>query len=133
MTFYLGEIPTPFSKQKLIENLIALFKKDEVQQTIITSISIQELYFCACIILIETCTFEILSDKDVFNETVMLSLRTARGLDLAELDQALLAEARHSFDAAIASGNLVPTPEGRLRIPSDRFFISDFAIIGEFL
>ncbi|MBQ7613280.1 MAG: hypothetical protein IJU92_09505 [Spirochaetaceae bacterium] len=62
MTFYLGEIPTPFSKQKLIENLIALFKKDEVQQTVITSISIQELYFCACIILIETCTFEILSD-----------------------------------------------------------------------
>lgn len=77
--------------------------------------------------------FEILSDKDVFNETVMLSLRTARGLDLAELDPALLAEARPAFDAAIASGNLVPTSEGRLRIPSDRFFISDFAIIGEFL
>lgn len=78
-------------------------------------------------------SFEILSDKDVFNETVMLSLRTARGLDLAELDQALLAEARPAFDAAIASGNLIPTPEGRLRIPSDRFFISDFAIIAEIL
>lgn len=78
-------------------------------------------------------SFEILSDKDVFNETVMLSLRTARGLDLAELDQALLAEARPAFDAAIASGNLVPTPEGRLRIPSDRFFISDFAITEEIL
>lgn len=78
-------------------------------------------------------SFEILSDKDIFNETVMLSLRTARGLDLAELDQALLAEARPAFDAAIASGNLVPTPEGRLRIPSDRFFISDFAITEEML
>ena len=78
-------------------------------------------------------SYELLSDKDVFNETVMLSLRTARGLDLAELDQALLAEARPAFDAAIASGNLVPTPEGRLRIPSDRFFISDFAIISEIL
>ena len=78
-------------------------------------------------------SFEILSDKDVFNETVMLSLRTARGLDLAELDQALLAEARPAFDTAIASGNLVPTPEGRLRIPADRFFISDFAIIAEIL
>ena len=78
-------------------------------------------------------SFEILSDKDIFNETVMLSLRTARGLDLAELDQALLAEARPAFDAAIASGNLVPTPEGRLRIPSDRFFISDFAITEEIL
>lgn len=78
-------------------------------------------------------SFEILSDKDVFNETVMLSLRTARGLDLAELDPALLAEARPAFDAAIASGNLIPTPEGRLRIPSDRFFISDFAIIAEIL
>ncbi len=77
--------------------------------------------------------FEILSDKNIFNETVMLSLRTTRGLDLAELDQALLAEARPAFDAAIASGNLVPTPEGRLRIPSDRFFISDFAITEEIL
>ena len=63
----------------------------------------------------------------------MLSLRTARGLDLAELDQALLAEARPAFDAAIASGNIVRTPSGRLRIPSDRFFISDFAITEEIL
>lgn len=78
-------------------------------------------------------SFEILSDKDIFNETVMLSLRTARGLELAELDPTLLAEARPAFDVAIASGNLVPTPEGRLRIPSDRFFISDFAIIAEIL
>ncbi|MBQ7576469.1 MAG: radical SAM family heme chaperone HemW [Bacteroidales bacterium] len=78
-------------------------------------------------------SFEILSDKDVFNETVMLSLRTARGLDLAELDPTLLAEARPAFDAAIASGNLVRTPSGRLRIPSDRFFISDFAITEEIL
>ena len=78
-------------------------------------------------------SYELLSDKDVFNETVMLSLRTARGLDLEELDPTLLAEARPAFDAAIASGNLVPTPEGRLRIPADRFFISDFAIISEIL
>ncbi len=78
-------------------------------------------------------SFEILSDKDIFNETVMLSLRTARGLDLAELDQALLAEARPAFEAALASGNLIRTPSGRLRIPSDRFFISDFAIISEIL
>lgn len=78
-------------------------------------------------------SFEILSDKDIFNETVMLSLRTARGLDFAELNPALLAEARPAFEAAIASGNLIPTPEGRLRIPSDRFFISDFAITEEIL
>jgi oxygen-independent coproporphyrinogen-3 oxidase len=78
-------------------------------------------------------SYELLSDKDVFNETVMLSLRTARGLDLAELDQALLAEARPAFEAALASGNLIRTPSGRLRIPSDRFFISDFAIIAEIL
>ena len=56
-----------------------------------------------------------------------------RGLDLAELDPALLAEARPAFDAALASGNLIRTPSGRLRIPSDRFFISDFAIISEIL
>lgn len=78
-------------------------------------------------------SFEILSDKDLFNETVMLSLRTARGLDLDALDPHLLEEARPAFDAAIASGNLVRTSEGRLRIPPERFFISDFAIIGEIL
>ena len=63
----------------------------------------------------------------------MLSLRTANGLDLSELNPTLLADARPSFEAALASGNLIRTPSGRLRIPSDRFFISDFAIIAEIL
>ncbi|MBO4572107.1 MAG: radical SAM family heme chaperone HemW [Bacteroidales bacterium] len=80
-----------------------------------------------------TDSFEILSDKDVFNETVMLSLRTARGLDLAELDPQLLEETRPAFERAVACGNLVRTPDGRLRIPPERFFISDFAIIGEII
>ena len=78
-------------------------------------------------------SFEILSNKDIFNETVMLSLRTARGLDLAELDPQLLDEARPAFERAVACGNLVRTPEGRLRIPPERFFISDTAIIGEII
>lgn len=71
---------------------------------------------------------EILSDRDVFNETVMLSLRTAEGLDAGALKKdfpEFYAETAAAFAAAVENGDLVAAPSGRLRIPADRFFVSD--------
>ena len=59
---------------------------------------------------------EHLTDNDVFNERVMLSLRTARGTD-SELIQG-------------AVRGLEPAPDGRWRIPENSWFISDAIISG---
>ena len=69
---------------------------------------------------------ETLSDRDAAVETLMLGLRTAEGLPeewlRAHGDPAIL-------DSLLAEGALVriPCPAGRarLRIPEDRFFVSD--------
>lgn len=71
---------------------------------------------------------ETLSDRDVFNETVMLSLRTAEGLDTAELERDFPQFSngfRASLDAMVSAGNLEPASAGRLRIPAGRLFVSD--------
>ena len=40
MTFYLGEIKTPFNKQNLIDDLSAFLRKESVQEKIFLRISI---------------------------------------------------------------------------------------------
>ena len=65
---------------------------------------------------------ETLSDEDVRTETLMLGLRTADGLPEAWLrDNANPA----LIDALLAAGSLVRHRGASLRIPEDRFFISD--------
>lgn len=66
--------------------------------------------------------FETLSPEDVRIETLMLGLRTSRGLDEAAAN--CLADAAALADM-ISEGALVHSPGGRLRIPEDRFFVSD--------
>ena len=62
--------------------------------------------------------YEELSEEEIREETVFLGLRTARGVDAALLDPGRAAE-------MLADGRLEHTPEGRLRIPEDRWFVSD--------
>ena len=78
---------------------------------------------------------EQLDGRDHFNEYIMTSLRCAEGLDLEHIEQrfgklfceTLLVRA----DAWLASGDLVA--EGsRLRIPAERFLVSDAVIEGFF-
>lgn len=89
---------------------------------------------------------ETLSDTDLANEQVMLSLRTAAGLDLESLAPAHLAALRPTLDAMLADGRLerVPSPaaspapaasptKNGLRIPADRLFVSDSIISDLFL
>lgn len=75
---------------------------------------------------------ETLSDEDVFNEGVMLSLRRAEGLDMGAPDGPLPAGFRAALDALVEKGCLLR--EGsHMRIPEDRWFVSDDIIGGLFL
>ena len=68
---------------------------------------------------------EVLTQEQLVMERVMLGLRTAKGVseeflrancDISQIDEALLC------------GNLVASEDGRIRIPEERFFISDSII-----
>ena len=72
---------------------------------------------------------EILTKEQVGMERIMLSLRTASGITEAELRRISRPGA---VDRMYAAGNLVRLPNGNLRIPENRFFISD-AVISELI
>ncbi len=73
--------------------------------------------------------YEKLSEEQLVLERIMLALRTAAGIPTSFLYEHCAPEV---LDRAIAAGNLVSTHthEPCLRIPEDRFFISD-SIISE--
>jgi len=67
---------------------------------------------------------EVLSAREAAEETIMLALRTAAGLPLSTLRAISPATA---IDALLSEGALqiVPGPDPFVRIPEDRFFVSD--------
>jgi coproporphyrinogen III oxidase-like Fe-S oxidoreductase len=68
---------------------------------------------------------EILDDEQIALEKVMLALRTSEGIS----ESYLMANCQASaVEAALAEGNLVRTSDARIRIPENRFFISDAVI-----
>lgn len=69
----------------------------------------------------ENVTVEELSDADLANERVMLSLRTAVGLPLEEIPE----QSRPLAERLLRNGELELSGEGRLRIPASRLFVSD--------
>ena len=70
---------------------------------------------------------EILDQEQVAMEKIMLGLRTSAGVEETYL---LANGAADAVGEAIKNGLLVRLPDGHLRIPEDRFFISD-SIISE--
>jgi len=72
---------------------------------------------------------EILSEEDRTVETIMLALRTDIGIDEAYLRKNSIPD---TVDAMLKNGSLVPAGKGRLRIPEDKFFVSN-AIIREII
>ena len=61
---------------------------------------------------------EVLSEKEIREEEIMLGLRTAKGIPAEGLDATKAAE-------MLADGRLAQLPDGRLRIPENHWFISD--------
>ena len=70
------------------------------------------------------CGSELLQGRDMFNESVMLGLRTVAGLDLRTLDPYLLREVQPELRHHIQTGNLVQEGD-TIRIPSRKLFVSD--------
>ena len=69
---------------------------------------------------------EVLSDEDIRVERIMLGLRTSAGLPADELS---LLAGKDAMEKQTAAGCLAIGPDGRARIPEERFFVSD-EIIG---
>ena len=69
---------------------------------------------------------EVLSDEDIRVERIMLGLRTSAGLPADEL---YLLAGKDALEKRTAAGCLTIGPDGRARIPEERFFVSD-EIIG---
>ena len=68
-----------------------------------------------------TATTETLSDEDALVETIMLALRTDKGIDAAFLHENC---SREDIGKLVENGALVKV-DGRYRIPEDHFFVSD--------
>ena len=69
---------------------------------------------------------EVLSDEDIRVERIMLGLRTSAGLPADELS---LLAGKDAMEKQVSAGCLAIGPDGRARIPEERFFVSD-EIIG---
>lgn len=71
---------------------------------------------------------ETLGEREVAEEVVMLGLRTSRGVKPDDVPEAY----RAAFDRAavreMGLGNLAALPDGRLRIPEERWMVSDMII-----
>lgn len=74
---------------------------------------------------------ETLSTVDKANERIMVSLRCAEGIDTARFEADFggvrLARLLASVEPFVASGTVVAS-EGRLRIPAEKFMVSDYVI-----
>ncbi len=68
--------------------------------------------------------WEELSGRDIFNESIMLGLRTVEGVDLSNLDAGLIMEIKGDIARHCKLGNLVQDGD-KIRIPSGRLFVSD--------
>ena len=74
--------------------------------------------------LLEFGGHEDLTAEDVFNESIMLGLRTVAGVSLSSLDQSLMAEVKGEILRHCRLGNLVKDGD-KIRIPSEKLFVSD--------
>jgi oxygen-independent coproporphyrinogen-3 oxidase len=75
-------------------------------------------------------TVETLSEKDVYNETLLTSLRTSSGLDLNSVPEIFRAGFLRKAAKYLQSGRIIY--DGRYSIPSSYFLISD-SIISDFI
>ena len=75
---------------------------------------------------------EVLSDRDRFNEYLLTRLRTAEGIDLAEIERLFGAACARRLEKEaqrfVAAGMLAAA-ERRLAVPPAKFLVSD-AVIG---
>ena len=69
-------------------------------------------------------SYEELSERDIFNESIMLGLRTVAGVDTSNLNQAFLREIKGDIAHHCSLGNLIAEGD-KIKIPSNKLFVSD--------
>ena len=74
--------------------------------------------------LLEFGGYEDLTARDIFNESIMLGLRTVSGVSLSSLDQSFLSEVKGEIMRHCRLGNLLKDGD-KIRIPSEKLFVSD--------
>lgn len=67
---------------------------------------------------------EILTAEDVFNESVMLGLRTVDGVNMESLNKGFVRDIMGDIKAHLSAGNLI-LEGSTIKIPSDKLFVSD--------
>ena len=75
---------------------------------------------------------EELSAADMFNESIMLGLRRVEGVDISTLNPILLADVMGEIGRHVRLGNLVREGD-KIRIPSEKLFVSDGIIMDLFI
>ncbi len=68
--------------------------------------------------------YEELSPADMFNESVMLGLRTVKGVSLSNLEPVFLSQIRGEIARHCRLGNIIMDGD-KIRIPSEKLFVSD--------
>lgn len=68
---------------------------------------------------------EELSEEQVFEEVVMLGLRTARGIDVSEFAEPYRSRFLKNAEREIENGNLKVAENERMVIPEERWFVAD--------
>ncbi len=68
---------------------------------------------------------EILTDREAFNEQVMLGLRCVEGFRSSVLDPILYNEISPVIERLIRQGDLIASSDGCIKIPSEKLFVSD--------
>ncbi len=77
---------------------------------------------------VEVFNEEVLSDDDIYNEVVMLRLRTSRGFSMSEIPVERRAYLEKVMSEEIKNGNLVCQKDGMIRIPERKWFVADAII-----
>jgi oxygen-independent coproporphyrinogen-3 oxidase len=73
---------------------------------------------------IKVSEIEQLTPKDIFNESIMLGLRTLEGVNLSTLDSGLRAIIESDIKELVKKGNLIMEGD-TIKIPSNKLFVSD--------
>ncbi len=71
---------------------------------------------------------EVLDTEDVYEEVVMLGLRTSKGVSPVDVPSAYKGKFLDAVRIEVENGNLVELPTGNYRIPEERWMISEIII-----
>lgn len=132
MRLYLGEVKTPYNKQKLLEQLEAFLRREETQENIIALLSKQDILILSAIKFISDANFEKLKEffgNDFLEEKTRLHLQELKSRLLIYEDSYSRRFAStykinpvlsQSLSGVLSIQNLCPEYDSKIKIPAPR-------------